>query len=174
MWLVRTSLAVSNGVTMNLKGTSVGGDCDEVGLRLMPVLLRFFLLCVCTTLCLENICRDHGDVHAGVLFFSFVFHFKSAPIALLPSTPTRGHTRRVLLREALYPSRRALPSILNARRVQRSLPSVHTRTTIELSTLARNGSERKTRFASNARLRRGSNPSPWPLVSEWPLYFQTD
>ncbi|CAN0334916.1 unnamed protein product, partial [Ectocarpus sp. 12 AP-2014] len=40
VWLVRTSLAVSNGVTMNLKGTSVGGDCDELKIRSSPTLIH--------------------------------------------------------------------------------------------------------------------------------------
>ncbi|CBJ32199.1 Mannuronan C-5-epimerase [Ectocarpus siliculosus] len=40
VWLVRTSLAVSNGVTMNLKGTSVGGDCDELKIRSSTTLIH--------------------------------------------------------------------------------------------------------------------------------------
>lgn len=30
VWLIRTSLAVTNGVTLDLKGSAAGGDCDEV------------------------------------------------------------------------------------------------------------------------------------------------
>ena len=30
VWLLRTSIDVTNGVTMEFIGTSVGGDCDEV------------------------------------------------------------------------------------------------------------------------------------------------
>ncbi|CAM9726634.1 unnamed protein product, partial [Ectocarpus sp. 4 AP-2014] len=40
VWLVRTSLAVSNGVTMDLKGISAGGDCDELKIRSSPTLIH--------------------------------------------------------------------------------------------------------------------------------------
>lgn len=33
VWLIRTSLAVTNGVTLDLKGSAAGGDCDEVCMR---------------------------------------------------------------------------------------------------------------------------------------------
>lgn len=31
VWLLDTSVEVTNGVTFEIKGTAIGGDCDEVG-----------------------------------------------------------------------------------------------------------------------------------------------
>lgn len=30
VWLLDTSVVITNGVTFEIKGTSIGGDCDEV------------------------------------------------------------------------------------------------------------------------------------------------
>lgn len=30
VWLLDTSVEVTNGVTFEIKGTAIGGDCDEV------------------------------------------------------------------------------------------------------------------------------------------------
>eukprot|EP00903_Cladosiphon_okamuranus_P009933 g9429.t1 len=40
VWLIRTSLAVTNGVTLNLHGAAAGGDCDELKIRSSPSLIH--------------------------------------------------------------------------------------------------------------------------------------
>ncbi|CAN0205466.1 unnamed protein product, partial [Hapterophycus canaliculatus] len=39
-WLLRTSIAVTNGVTLNLKGAGAGGDCDELKIKSSPTLIH--------------------------------------------------------------------------------------------------------------------------------------